>query len=244
MNKFNSISKKMFIFAAVIAMTFVGCSKSELGVTPKTEEELTVLKLKTLLANIEANNVDYITKYLEEKQSTLDLKGNDELGKPKNGVSVKTVDGLAPNQIIVKEYFDKYIIQTNNEINGVIEYTFIGGNVDFDEIINDSKLTLEDREFLTLTLYSVVKFYEALPPVLPIEPAGNYVKYCDAAYTADVKQIEINFWGGVVRAWTSYLRGDVGEAIVEVVELLTTGYQSQIYAAEARRKSCYGTGRY
>jgi outer membrane murein-binding lipoprotein Lpp len=239
--------KVFCIFAAVVtAMMFGGCesNEKETGIVLQTQEAQNVSQLNALLANVRSGNMEYTGKYMEKWQKVC-MSENSSL-KPRRGVSAKGVQTLSETQKIVQEeYLARYVpaieeLSENNSDTHVLDQLHtLSTNIDYSEFINDSRLSLEEREFLVLSLVSLERtLVNFRLDYNPLEPGNERVAACVKTYRAECWDILFDAFGSIYAAWYFFFSGDWASSGSTLAVILNNEYRNRLDAATNRYDNC------
>lgn len=223
------IKRFYFIFAIIVAgVSFTSCDK-ENGVNSSIAMDDEVESLNNLFEKLKANDTGFLISYLDKR-----IQENKSLASQQTQLRVSVLNDPATQQIIKVEYVDPYFEEIPVAGVSVIEYK---GNFDFETLINDSRLSLNDREMLLVT-YANIEFCKFDEPLCP----GSVVKYCDARLDYELYQIACYYFtynfitlAPIIGDWLAQQWNDRFG-----MTLVTNNHYADIDAANARHQQCLG----
>jgi hypothetical protein len=229
------IQKFYFIFVAILTrIMFVGCDKNDLTVNSEVEisttEEDNVVNLEKLYEDLQPENIDNLTKYLEERIEQCQNVTDEVL----SGLRVANLSTLTlSQQIIQKEYVDPYFVQTTVSNVPTVAYK---GNFNFQTLINDSRLSLNDREMILVAYKNIDEF-------LPLDPVtGLEMSYCMSRYKWELYQISVYYFTLNFMTFAPILQDYLAAAWNSKcnMNLITNNHYNDVDAAESRYADCVG----
>jgi hypothetical protein len=190
-------------------------NSSILETDEESQEKQDLWSMRSKLKNRDVKIIDDLMKKYENMKPSRNTKSGSA--------------GSAENERILK-YIEKYIIENENTEEFAEEYTDFEylGDVNYDEIINDSDLAVEDKEILILTfthLDIVVKDIE--------NKTGTSVtssrKECTEQYRTTLTNIRNKYLGVTARAWISFLTGNTRVALMDAAVVLRDAFNGKHY---------------
>ncbi|NDV69920.1 hypothetical protein [Dysgonomonas sp. 25] len=202
----------------VLVISFYNCSSDE-TLSPKGEPQKAIADLENLYSKMQNKDISFIDSCLIAMESKVEEESS---------IVEKTTTQKE------NEYLDKYIQQ---ESSG--NYSFVG-NVNFDEIIYDNTLSIEEREFLIVTLSSLEYIEEVFQEKNVINNT-KMVNSCLDTYRSELTSIRNRYLGGAAAAWGLYLvdkKLGLSLAFRVAKKAFAGEHYIEIADAEARYNAC------
>ena len=229
--------KFCFIFAVIIAgIMFVSCNKGDnlVEIETSTSTMDDIVSLQNLYEDLQTNSIESLTNYLEER-----IKDRSLAPQPiQSELRSANLNTPVNQQIIKKEYVEPYFVEnTFNEVS-TIEYK---GNFDFQALINDSRLSLDDREMI-LFAHANIEYILSYEMMEPLGPIGLQAAYCLEKYRWELFQIAnyyfiVNFLT-IAPIISDYMASQWNEMLG--MKLVSNNHYKDIADSEERYKSCLG----
>jgi len=229
---------KNFILSLCLVMVViiaVKCDKNDAKTVNSKMETSAIMTndvtyLNNLYKNLHTESIDSIINYLDEQIKTRSLSSEE-----KQSTFRSEELGSDYQQIISEEYVEPYFVE--NTVDGISKVEYIG-DFNYQNLINDSRLSLEDREMILVAYVTIDDFL----PDVPYGP-GYLASDCLAEYKYELYNICVYYFSLNFITFTPILSQYFADAWNAKFgyNLVTNNHQNDIDAAERRYKRCLGS---
>jgi hypothetical protein len=224
-----------FISILVVGMIGVSCSNDnnseyQLESEVSIEENNEIASLDNFYNDLQTKSLESISDYLNER-----INKRSQIFDETVETGLRTTTLSASQQIIQNEYVTPYFVKET--VSGISTIVY-KGNFNFQSLINDSRLSLSDREII-LAAFVNIEQHLPLEPV-PLGPGGLAVQYCLDMYRWECLQIAYYYFTCNLMTIAPIIQDFLAASwnIRLGRDLVTNNHQRDIDAAKQRYNNC------